>query len=161
MRMLTLLLAAIAASGADTNPSQWIESRGGAVIRDKQARITGVRLDLAWVTDGDIAFLTTLPQLKSLDLSFTLITDAGMEQLSTLRGIESLNLQSAELLTDTAVAHIRGWKQLRSLNLRGTDITDTSMEYISNLPALEFLDISDTQVTNNGMECLAPWNHMD
>ncbi|MBL8176380.1 MAG: hypothetical protein JNK48_17015 [Bryobacterales bacterium] len=159
MRCLILLLSAVAAFCA--GPLDWIEARGGAVTRDAQSRVTGIRIDLAWVTDGDIASLAELPHLKTLDLSFTLITDAALEQLSPLRGIEHLNLQSAELLTDAAIAHIRGWKQLRSLQLRGTDITDTSMEYIAELPALERLDVSYTQITNNGMEYLAGLNRME
>ena len=161
MNLLLILTAAFTACAAESGNLEWIENRGGSVVRDAQSRVTGLRLDLAWVTDGDISFLASLPELKTLDLSFTLITDAGMEQLSTLKGVEHLNLQSAELLTDTAIAHIRGWKKLRSLNLRGTDITDTSMEYVAGLTALESLDVSYTQVTNNGMEFLAPLNRIE
>jgi internalin A len=145
MKLLVLLTAAFTAGAAESGNIEWIENRGGSVVRDAQSRVTGLRLDLAWVNDGDISFIASLPDLKTLDLSFTLITDIGLEQLSTLKGVEHLNLQSAELLTDTAIAHIRGWKQLRSLNLRGTDITDTSY----------------TQVTNNGMEFLAPLNRIE
>ena len=151
MRLVLLLTAALTAKAE--NP--------GVLTRDASGRVTGARLDLAWVTDGDVASLAAMADLKSLDLSFTLITDAGLESLSSLIAIESLNLQSAELLTDTAMAHVRGWKRLRSLNLRGTDITDTTMEYVSGFPALQSLDISYTQVTNNGMEFLAPLNHIE
>jgi len=157
---LLLLLATISLATTAENeltPSlRWIEERGGEITRDQQARVVGIRVDLAWVTDGDIARLAKLADLKKLNLSFTLITDAGLERLSALRNVEELDLSSAELLTDAAIAHIRRWKKLRVLNLRGTDVTDTSMEYISSLPELESLDVSYTQVTNNGMEYLAP-----
>lgn len=159
--ILAILLSTFAAGAAETGPLAWIEQRGGEVQRDKQARVTGVRLDLSWVADGDIAVLATLPDLKTIDLSFTLITDAGLEQLRTLKGVERLNLQSAELLTDTAISYIRGWNQLQSLNLRGTDVTDTSMEYIGSLTGLRSLDVSYTQITNNGMEFLAPLNRIE
>jgi Leucine-rich repeat (LRR) protein len=155
------LLAAALAAAAEIGDLNWIEKRGGAVTRDSRSRVTGVRMDLSWVTDGDVAALASLPNLESLDLAFTLITDAGVEQLRGLKGVKRLNLQSAELLTDTAISHIRGWSGLRSLNLRGTDITDTSMEHIGSLAALTSLDVSYTQITNNGMEFLATLNQLE
>jgi len=155
---VVMAFALSTAAGADLN---WIEQRGGAVSRDPQSRITAIRMDLSWVTDGDIAPLAALPTLERLDLAFTLVTDAGIEQLRGLRGVKDLSLQSAELLTDAAISHIRGWSGLRSLNLRGTDITDTSMEHIGGLTALQLLDVSYTQITNNGMEFLAALNQLE
>ncbi len=118
-------------------------------------------LSTYWINDADLARMASVRETKKLDLSFTLVTDAGFERLRQLPAVEELNLASAELLTDTAIGYIRGWNKLRVLNVRGTDITDTSMEHIGHLTALESLDISYTQVTNNGMEHLAALTRLE
>ena len=77
-------------SGGD---AQWIEDAGGSVIRDAAGRITGVDLRASWVTDTDLRKLLQLPNLSSLDLSLTRITDQGMQELKNCarhRGFESL-----------------------------------------------------------------------
>lgn len=118
-------------------------------------------LAASWINDADLARMASMRDTKQLDLSFTLVTDAGFERLRQLPAVEELNLASAELLTDTAIGYIRGWNRLRVLNLRGTDITDTSMEHIGHLTALESLDISYTQVTSNGVEHLAALTRLE
>jgi len=65
-------------SGGD---AQWIEDAGGTVIRDTAGRITGVDLRASWVTDTDLRKLLQLPNLSSLNLSLTRITDQGMQEL--------------------------------------------------------------------------------
>src|SRR5690349_17471228 len=71
-------------SGGD---AQWIEDAGGTVIRDAAGHITGVDLRASWVTDTDLRKLLQLPNLSSLNLSLTRITDQGMQELKGLPGI--------------------------------------------------------------------------
>ncbi len=112
-------------------------------------------LGFGWVTDADIEKLIAQPDLRRLDLSLSLITDAGMARLKPLDNVTDLNLFAVEHITDAAIASIRGWKKIERLNLRGTDITDTSLQYIGGMTSLRSLDVSGTQITNNGMEYLA------
>ena len=112
-------------------------------------------LGFSWVTDADIETLLSQPDLRRLDLSLSLITDAGMARLKALRNVTVLNLFAVEHITDAAIASIRGWEKLERLNLRGTDITDTSLRYVGGMTSLRSLDVSGTQITNNGMEYLA------
>lgn len=110
--------------------------------------------DPLWLTDADAGRIAAQKDLRKLDLSFSLIGDAGMEKIRALPNVTDLNLYAVEHITDVAIAYIREWK-LRRLNLRGTDITDTSLQYLAGMTTLQSLDISYTQVTNNGMEYLA------
>ena len=114
-----------------------------------------VSLPYAWVTDDDLARISTLRDAERLDLSLTLITDAGVEQLKPLKNVRDLNLFAVEHITDTAIAYLRGWRKLERLNLRGTDVTDTALEYIGQIGSLRSLDVSYTQITNDGLEFLS------
>lgn len=148
--LTTLTAATLSNSGV----AQWVRDRGGEIDADPAGRITGVKLNFAWVCDADVEHFTGLRNLRALDLSFSLLTDAGIERLKPLAAVTDLNLYAVERITDVAVAYIRGWKNLERLNLRGTDVTDTSLQVLAGFPALKSLDVSHTQVTNNGMEYL-------
>src|ERR1700722_6418091 len=103
MRALIPLLVGLAvAFGADV--AHWVTERGGIVQTDASSRITGENLGLGWVTDTDVEMLTGLKDLRKLDLSFSLITDAGMEHLKPLDGVTDLNLLAAEKITDVGMS---------------------------------------------------------
>src|SRR5215831_5648218 len=158
MRRICLAVSALAALSAatlsDSGVAQWVRDHGGEIDTDTGGRITGVKLNFAWVCDADVEHFAGLSHLRALDLSFSLLTDAGIERLKPLTGVTDLNLYSVDRITDVAIAYIREWKNLARLNLRGTDVTDTTLQYVSTFPALKSLDVSHTQVTNNGMEYL-------
>src|SRR6185312_11620225 len=73
---LTLLLFTVTAFAAEN--TRWIDDLGGHVIRDAQGHVTGVNLRATWVSDADLHQLYDLPDLTTLDLSLTHITDQGM-----------------------------------------------------------------------------------
>ena len=64
--------------------------------------------------------LAAMPDLESLDLSHTRITDEGMLRLKDAPKISDLNLFYAEWITDQGMTAIRDWKHLKRLNVRGT-----------------------------------------
>ena len=150
-----------AANFPDSEVAQWVRDHNGQVQTDATGQISAVILNLAWAGDADVERFAKLSHLRKLDLSFSLLTDAGIERLKPLTAVTDLNLYSVERITDVAVAYIRGWKDLERLNLRGTDITDTTLQYLAAFPALKSLDISHTQVTNNGMEYLPALRNLE
>jgi hypothetical protein len=141
---------------ADVKPggTQWIDDLGGSVVRSAQGRVTGVNLRGTWVTDLDLARLDQLPDLTSLDLSLTHITDQGMQEIKALKGIEDLNLYFAEYITDEGIAAIQDWKHLKRLNLHGTKVGDTGLEHIAGIKTLESLNVGSTLMTDVGLERL-------
>jgi internalin A len=154
--LITLLVCAASAHGADVkaDDAQWIGDLGGSVIRDAQGHVTGVNLRGTWIGDADLRRLSKLPDLSSLDLSLTHITDQGMQEIKNLRGITDLNLYFAEYVTDEGLAAIKDWKKLKRLNLHGTKAGDTALEHISGITALESLNVGSTLMTDVGLERL-------
>jgi len=104
-----LLLCALPAFAADMKPggAQWVEDLGGSVAHDAQGRVTGVNLRGTWVSDTDMKRLAAFPDITSLDLSLTHITDQGMQEIKGLRNIVDLNVAYAEYLTDEGMAVMR------------------------------------------------------
>src|SRR5579862_3951253 len=152
--LIPLLLGLAAAYGADV--ARWLADRGAVVQSDASSRITGLGLGFRWVTDADVEMIADLKDLRKLDLSFSLITDGGMEHLKPLDGVTDLNLFAVEKITDAGMSYIRGWKKLERLNLHGTDVTDiTMMQYVAGFTALRSLDIGYTLVGDLGLESLA------
>jgi internalin A len=139
------------ASSPDT---QWISDLGGSVTRQSQGRVTGISLRGTWVSDTDLRKLKQYPDLSVLDLSLTHITDGGMQEIKSLRGITDFSLYFAEYVTDEGVAAIKDWKQLKHLNLHGTKAGDAALEHIAGLTSIESLDVGSTLMTDVGLERL-------
>ena len=53
--------------------------------------------------------------LRRLDLSFTYVTDRGMEKLPQLQQLEELTLNTAEFITDASMSYLRANKRLQSI----------------------------------------------
>ena len=151
-----LLLCALPAFGADlkTGGAQWVEDLGGSVARDARGHVTGVNLRGTWVSDADLKHLAALPDITSLDLSLTHITDQGMQEIKSLQKVEDLNLYFTEYVTDEGIAAIKDWKHLKHLNLHGTKVGDTGLEHIAGITTLESLDVGSTLMTDVGLERL-------
>src|SRR5579885_2078659 len=152
-----VLLCALPAFAADlkTRGAQWVEDLGGSVARDAQGRVTGVNLRGTWVSDADLRHLTEFPDVTSLDLSLTHITDQGMQEIKSLQKVEDLNLYFTEYVTDEGIAAIKDWKHLKRLNLHGTKVGDTGLEHIAGITTLEALNVGSTLMTDVGLERLA------
>ncbi len=151
MKLAALLLLAATAFAADT---KWITDLGGRAVSDAQGRVTGVSFRGAWVGDPDLRRLNDLPDLTTLDLSLTHITDQGMAEIKGLRNITDLNLYYAEYVTDEGIAAIKDWKKLTRLNLHGTKASDTALEHIAGITSLESLNVGSTLMTDVGLERL-------
>ena len=161
---VAVLTAAAPAAGAAQSRTQdapalayaieRIEQRGGWVARDKSGTVIEASLDRTWATDNDIDFIVELKTLKTLDLSFTYVTDRGIRKLQALQQLEDLTLDTSEFLTDASMAHLRANRALRRLVVRGVDITDAGMPYIGEMTGLRYLDISYTMLGDVGLEHL-------
>lgn len=151
IRLCALLLIAASVFAADT---RWIDDLGGHVTKDAQGRITGVSFRGTWVGDADLRRLSELPELTTLDLSLTHITDQGMSEIKSLPGITDLSLYYAEYVTDEGIAAIKDWKKLTRLNLHGTKASDTALEHIAGIQSLQSLNVGSTMMTDVGLERL-------
>jgi internalin A len=152
------------ARGADApqaSIAHWMESLGGQVVRGPDGAIVEISLARTGATNNDIERVVEIKGLKRLDLSFTYVSDPGIELLQQLQQLEELTLDTTESITDAAVSYLRANKHLRKLVLRGTDITDVGMPYLAELTDLRSLDLSYTMVGDVGFESLPALSQLE
>ena len=149
-----MMAAARGAEAPQADTARSIEALGGNVVRGPDGNIVEVSLARTWASNNDIERVVEIKGLKRLDLSFTYVSDAGIELLQQLPQLDELTLDATEAITDAAASYLRANKRLRKLVLRGTDITDVGMPYLAALTGLKSLDLSHTMVGDVGLESL-------
>lgn len=126
------------------------------------------------ITDAELEYLASLPNLTGLELRGTAVTDAGIAQLAALR-LKTLSLRGTKVgernlpmlpatlqhldLTDTragadACRFLRPLPDLHTLKLNRLPIDDAGLDALPSLPRLRQLEIDGTQVTVAGLERL-------
>jgi len=110
----------------------------GPVPSEVVVGLTGYAVDDATLA---AAHLDRLPDLRSLDLSDSRVTDAGLAGLAALTGLEELVLIGDIGITDAGLAHLRGLARLRKLDLRSTRVTPAGVARLRR--ALPHAEISD------------------
>lgn len=126
------------------------EGAGPAGAESECRIVGGIR-----ITDVGLAKLAELKQLRSLDLSGSLITAAGLAHLKQMPQIERLSLWNVSRLGDDAAAQLTALTSLVSLDLSDTAITDDGLKQLARLSSLKRLYISDTKVTPEGLEAFS------
>jgi Leucine-rich repeat (LRR) protein len=106
---------------------------------------------LLWLT-GNRAF-RMFEKATVVNLSETAITDADLDHMAKLNGLERLNLGETEI-TDTSMEHLERLTDLKALDLSGTQITGKSLEHLANLTNLEYLYLAGTQVGDGDLHHL-------
>jgi internalin A len=150
-----------AAEAPQADIARSIEALGGEVVRGSDGNIVEVSLARTWASNNELERVIEIKGLKRLDLSFTYVSDAGIERLQQLQELEELTLDATEAITDAAASYLRENKHLRKLVLRGTDITDVGMPYIAALTGLKSLDLSHTMVGDVGLESLPALSELE
>jgi len=126
-----------------------------AAISDEQ-RTSLTRLMLADESDfgdGGMSALSGLPNLQSLHLGGTRVSDVGLAYLSGLTRLFFLNLHSTDI-TDAGLAHLSGLVNLQTLWLYNTAVSDAGLVHLETLTNLRELSLEDTDVTNGGVRAL-------
>jgi uncharacterized protein YjbI with pentapeptide repeats len=139
-----------------------IEALGGHVDGYAESGVAGVVFvgfgrtgtDL---TDADLEklrkHLDKLPNLGGLDLSYTKVTDAGLDHLKGMVNLEKLYLRDIQV-TDAGLERLQGLPNLSALRLGGTQVTDAGLQHLKGLEKLEELDLNRTRVSDAGLRHL-------
>ncbi|MEX0726794.1 MAG: hypothetical protein WEB58_07880 [Planctomycetaceae bacterium] len=107
--------------------------------------------------DSDIKLTSVdeLPQeefiIGSVDLNQTSAADDELKVFEGMTTIQYMGLHST-YVTDAGVDHLRTLKGLQEVELSYTAITDQALQVLAELPALKKVFIYDTAVTDAGME---------
>lgn len=107
----------------------------------------------AEITDEDLAHFLALPNLSGLDLSQSLITDAGLETIARIAKLNNLKLFRVNI-SDAGVAALAEAPNLGILNLDATPITGRALETISTFPKIRSLTLNGTNVDAAGLAAL-------
>ncbi|MBK1883355.1 hypothetical protein JIN85_13085 [Luteolibacter pohnpeiensis] len=94
-----------------------------------------------------------LPELTSLDLASTQITDQSVEKLGDAKNLRTLRLSQTQI-GDASLDTLAGLQTLESVNLYGTEVTDAGVEKLKSLPNLKHLYLWHTKVTPETIERL-------
>jgi hypothetical protein len=92
-----------------------------------------------------LLLLKTFPSLRSLSLSK--LTNADLAQLSGLDQLASLEIEGSSI-TDAGLAHLKELPRLYRLDLSNVPITDTWLERLRELDRLRILKISNIEMTD-------------
>ena len=75
-----------------------------------------------------------MKDLRVLDLSGSLVTDSGLERLTSLTGLMKLSVAHAAI-TDRSITVLISFRDLRTLDVQGTEISQDGLErLIQGLP---------------------------
>ncbi len=115
------------------------------------SRLRKVRLSQTQVSDSGLEQLKDIETLVELDVSEnSLISDAGMVHLGTMKNLQKLNLWRLQI-SDAGLEPLGRLTNLAWLNLDNTLTSDVGLPALSGLKKLEFLHLGSTAVTDEGL----------
>jgi hypothetical protein len=90
-----------------------------------------------------------IDEVRVVDLGGRPVTDAGMENLRGLTGLQVLFLDLTRV-TDAGLAQLQGFTRLEYLSLTCTQVTDAGLAHLQGLTGLQVLDLDGTLFTDAG-----------
>jgi hypothetical protein len=89
------------------------------------------------LSDAQLPSLEGLPNLITLRVCFTGITEASMPMIAKLTSLEKLDLNDNKRITDAAIMHLVPLVNLKRLDVRATSVTDAGVTQLRKaLPRL-------------------------
>ena len=103
------------------------------------------------LTDENFAKLgAVIPQMVSVDLSATGITDRSVALLAPAENLRMVRLNETEI-TDASINTLVKLQNLESVNLFGTKVTDAGVKKLAALPNLKHLYLWQTDVSEEAI----------
>ncbi len=75
------------------------------------------------LSDADFAELQAIPTLEEIVCTGAELTDAAIDTILGMRGMQTLNLSHNEAITDAGILRLKGLKKLAKLNVAYTKVT--------------------------------------
>ena len=113
----------------------------GALASASQVRILeSLRLSWAVFSSQDLAHLSRLSALTTLDLPHTDLQDAGQEVVATLPALASLSLYQCESVSGVGLGHLSRLTTMKTLHWGGADLTQRNVDALCGLRSLTGLN---------------------
>ena len=122
-------------------------------------RLEYLQLSYSRVTDAGLENIAELTHLGELLLRGTRISDAGLVHLKGLTDLRCLVLGHTSV-TGVGFSHLRGLTGLRCLILDHAPITDASLAHLKGLSDLVGLSLAKTKISDAGIANLSHLNHL-
>ncbi len=91
------------------------------------------------------------PNLESISLDSSDITDDGLFHVGKLRRLRYLNVSRTQI-TDKGLVPLAGLCQITTLHANNTKISDEGMVHLGTMTSLEKLDLNFTGISNRGLK---------
>jgi len=139
--------------------AEWVQSLGGKALL-KGGRLREVSLASTPITDAQMELLAGLAGIEKLDLAFTEVGDVGARSLGGLAALTELDL-SHTTLTDRGLEHVAGLRSLRRLSLNETLVGGQGLGHLAGLAALQELNLAGLAVGDDGLRRLAAFSSLE
>lgn len=116
----------------------------------------GVNREGFGVGDGAMRWLGRLPKLRTINLRYAKVTDAGLAELVHCGSLTELVLAGTQV-SDAGLPHLMKLPRLDTLFLGfhshgdGANITDEGLKTVGKLVNLRLLDLSGTKISGEGL----------
>jgi len=121
-----------------------------------QGKINSLRtLDLCYATvrDVNLSRLTHLPSLEEINFDACPVGDWSIAHLAdnnVVPNLLSLNLADSEI-TDLGMVHIPKFKKLKHLSLFYCNISNRGLRHLSSMTSLEILNLDSRDISDDGL----------
>ncbi len=112
----------------------------------------GARID-DWPGWQEIVFGRDYPPITEVDLYGVQDIDAALAHIQRLEHLGHLGFGETNV-TDANLEKLRGLTGIESLDLDGTGVSDSGLEHLVGLSGLRWLHLTGTKVTEKGIEKL-------
>ncbi len=115
---------------------------------DGLAVVEEINLNGSKVTNGGLAHLAKLPNLKQLDVRNSPVDKDGASAIAALTGLETLKVDGGEM-TDEAVQALNPLSELKNLEISNVRLSPGGWSQLANHPHLESLYISSSNISDD------------
>ncbi len=117
--------------------------------------LNSLSLSTTTLTDLDLMQISKINKLTALNLTRTRITDKGCKILAGMTSLQELHISANLQISDTGVSELKNLKNLQLLDLNHTSVTDTGIASLKLLPNLTDLILDSTHVTDGVLKTLS------
>jgi hypothetical protein len=106
----------------------------------------------------NLAYLAAVPNLRTLALRWSRISDIGLRQVGRCEKLEFLDLSKNPAITGEGLKYLTHLDNLSWLRLDETGITDQGLKYLIPLKKLQSISLQNTKLTDTGINSLKETN---
>lgn len=123
----------------------------GMVKIAKLTQLEHIRIRGGSIGDEGLKTLSTMPNLRMLNLPQGKFTDAGLAQLKQMPRLDSLRIGSPKV-TDEGIAALKDFPSLRSVHLIDIPITDRGLADLQSIPKLDSLYLDGAHISDAAVD---------